>query len=128
GPQVAFNRSIIQGRWDYNEYNQNWDERIRFTVRSLSSPFVVGAGVVLDVDGVPARVAGDGTARLLAGNRLEEGDTYSVRAYVPNPTRAQMQNAPQGYAQEEIRYTAIQLPNPGESAITELANPTVADH
>ena len=127
GPQVAFNKSIIQGRWDYHEYNQNWDERIRFTVRSLSSPFVVGAGVVLHVDGVPARTAGDGTARLLAGNRLEEGDTYSVRAYIPDPTRAQMQNAPDGYAQEEIRYTAIQLPNPGESATNELANPTLAD-
>ena len=61
GPEVAFTESIIQGRWNYNEYNQDWDERIRFTVRSLSSPFVVGAGVVLRVDGVPARTAGDGT-------------------------------------------------------------------
>jgi len=127
GPQVAFNSSIPKGRWDYNEYNPRWDERIRFTVRSLSSPFVVGAGVVLHVDGVPARTAGDGTARLLAGNRLEEGDSYSVRAYVPNPTRAQMQNAPDGYRTEDIRYTAIQLPNPGESATKELANPTLAD-
>ena len=33
-----------------------------------------------------------------AANRLEEGDTYSVRAYAPNPTRAQMQDAPEGYA------------------------------
>ena len=45
--------SVTQGRWDYNEYNPNWDERIRFTVRSLSTPFVVGAGIVLDVDGIP---------------------------------------------------------------------------
>jgi protein-glutamine gamma-glutamyltransferase len=126
-PQVAFRESTIQGRWNYNEYNQNWDERIRFTVRSLSTPFVVGAGVVLRVDGVPARTAGDGTARLLGGNRLEEGDTYSVRAYIPNPTRAQMQNAPRGYAEDKIRYTAIQLPNSGDSAIDELSDPTLAD-
>ena len=116
GRQVVFNRSIIQGRWDYNEYNLNWDERIRFTVRSLSTPFVLGAGVVLDVDGVPARLAGDGTARLIGSNRLEEGDTYSVRAYVPNPTKAQMRNVPRGYSEDLVRYTAIQLPLPGESA------------
>jgi protein-glutamine gamma-glutamyltransferase len=118
GPQVTFRRSITEGRWNYNEYNLNWDERIRFTVRSLSTPFVIGAGVVLGVDGVPARLAGDGTARLLGGNQLEEGDTYSVRAYVPNPTKAQMRNVPEGYSEDEIRYTAIQLPLPGESAIS----------
>ena len=118
GRQVVFNRSITQGRWDYFEYNLNWDERIRFTVRSLSTPFVIGAGVVLGVDGVPARLAGDGTARLLGGNQLEEGDTYSVRAYVPNPTKAQMQNVPEGYSEDQIRYTGIQLPLPGESALS----------
>jgi len=116
GRQVVFNRSITQGRWDYNEYNLNWDERIRFTVRSLSTPFAIGAGVVLDVDGVPARLAGDGTARLLGGNQLEEGDTYSVRAYVPNPTKAQMRGVPKGYSEDNIRYTAIKLPLAGESA------------
>ena len=84
-----------EGRWNYNEYNLDWDERIRFTVRSLSSPFVVGAGVVLRRRRRAAR-PGPPTARRAPGrpNRLEEGDTYSVRAYAPNPTKAQMQNAP----------------------------------
>jgi transglutaminase-like putative cysteine protease len=127
GSQVAFTRSEIQGRWNYNEYNLNWDERIRFTVRSLSTQFVVGAGVVLDVDGAPARPAGDGTARLLGGNRLEEGDTYSVRAYAPNPTKAQMRGVPDGYADDLVRYTAIQLPLPGESATRTLRGETLAD-
>jgi len=127
GPQVAFSRSEIKGRWNYNEYNQNWDERIRFTVRSLSTQFVVGAGVILDVDGAPARPAGDGTARLLAGNRLEEGDTYSVRSYAPNPTKAQMRSVPDGYADDLIRYTAIQLPLPGESATRTLRGQTFTD-
>jgi protein-glutamine gamma-glutamyltransferase len=116
GLQVAFSRSVIEGRWGYFEYNQEWDERIRFTVRSLSSQFVVGAGVVLDVDGVAARRTGDGTTHVLPGSRLEEGDTYSVRAYAPNPTKAQMQGVPHGYGGDLVRYTAIQLPNPGESA------------
>jgi protein-glutamine gamma-glutamyltransferase len=116
GRQVAFNEAKIEGRWNYNEYNLDWDERIRFTVRSLSTQFVVGAGVVLDVDGVAARPTADGTTRLFAGRRLEEGDTYSVRAYAPNPTKAQMRGSPQGYATDMVRYTALQLPNPGESA------------
>ena len=65
GPEVAFTGSIPEGRWDYNEYNPNWDERIRFTVRSLSSTLVVGAGIMLRVDGVAARGrARDGTTRL----------------------------------------------------------------
>jgi transglutaminase-like putative cysteine protease len=127
GRQVVFNRSEIKGRWNYHEYNLNWDERIRFTVRSLSTPFVLGAGVVLDVDGVPARVGGDGTARLVAGNRLEEGDTYSVRAYVPNPTRAQMRGVPKGYSEDYIRYTAIKLPLPGESATRISPGQTLPD-
>jgi protein-glutamine gamma-glutamyltransferase len=120
GPQVAFSKTQIRGRWNYNEYNQEWDHRIRFTVRSLSTPFVVGAGVVLKVDGVPARVSGDGTARLLGGGRLEEGDTYFVRAYAPNPTKSQMEHAPQGYVDDMVRYTSLQLPRRGDSAIREL--------
>ena len=122
GPEVAFTTSNQEGRWDYNEYNLEWDERIRFTVRSLSSPFVVGAGVVLDVDGVRAQPpSSDGTTRLRAGRRLEEGQTYSVRAYAPNPTKEQMQGAPEGYQRDMVRYTAVQLPNPGESATQPFA-------
>jgi transglutaminase-like putative cysteine protease len=128
GPQVAFTKSVIRGRWNYNEYNQEWDHRIRFTVRSLSTPFVVGAGVVLKVDGAPARVSGDGTARLLGGRRLEEGDTYFVRAYAPNPTKSQMEHAPQGYVDDKVRYTSLQLPRRSDSAIRELrTGSTLAD-
>ena len=91
--QVAWTERRVEGRWDYNEYNPAWDERLRFTVRSLSTPFVVGAGVVLDVDGVPARLASDGTTRLIGDNGLEEGDAYSVNVYAPNPTREQMEES-----------------------------------
>ena len=121
GTQVAFTEARPEGRWDYHEYNPDWDERIHFTVQSLSTQFVVGAGVLLKVDGAPSRLAADGTTRLLGGKRLEEGDSYSVRAYAPNPTREQMKGVPKGFAQNLVRYTAIQLPRKGESAIDELA-------
>ena len=123
GTQVAYTEERIEGRWDYFEYNLDWDERIRFTVRSLSSEFVVGAGVVLDVDGVQARYSSDGTTRLPEGERLEEGDAYSVRAYAPNPTKEQMQGVHPGYDTNLVRYTALQLPNPGDSAIDDAAAP-----
>jgi len=127
GTQVAYSSTKIEGRWNYGEYNLDWDKRIRVTVRSLSTPFVIGAGVILRVDGVPARLNDDGTTRLIGNDRLEEGDTYSVRAYAPNPTRKQMQGAPKGYDANLARYTAITLPRPGESAIDELAGATFAE-
>ena len=74
GPEVPFSESNPEGRWDYNEYNPDWDERIRFTVRSLSSTMVVGAGVTLRVDGVGgARPSSDGTTRLRRGVTAREG-------------------------------------------------------
>jgi transglutaminase-like putative cysteine protease len=122
GPEVTFSESIPKGRWDYNEYNPAWDERIRFTVRSLSTNLVVGAGITLRIDGIQARPSADGTTRLL-GDKLERGDSYTIRAYAPNPTKAQMQGAPASYGADLIRYTAIQLPNPGETAGNSFGRP-----
>ena len=127
GTQVAYTDTRIQGKWDYGEYNLDWDKRIRVTVRSLSTPFVIGAGVILRVDGVHARTMDDGTTRLIGSDRLEKGDTYSVRAYAPNPTRKQMQGSPKGYSANLARYTAITLPHPGESAVDELAGRSFAE-
>jgi transglutaminase-like putative cysteine protease len=115
--EVAYSVARPEGRWNYSEYNLDWDERIRFTVRSLSTQFVLGTGVVLGVDGVRSRTASDGTTRLRAGDRLEEGDAYSVQAYAPNPTKAQMEGSPTGYRTDLVRYTSIQLPEEGESAL-----------
>ncbi|MET0614141.1 MAG: transglutaminaseTgpA domain-containing protein [Thermoleophilaceae bacterium] len=126
GTQVAYAEPRIEGKWDYGEYNLDWDKRIRFTVRSLSTPFVVGAGVILRVDGVRAQPMDDGTTRLIGTDRLERGDTYSVRAYVPNPTRKQLQGMPKGYSANLSRYTAITLPHPGESVNDELGGTTFA--
>jgi protein-glutamine gamma-glutamyltransferase len=115
GAEVPSRRSRDR-RWDYHEYNPNWEESIRFTVRSLTSSFVVGAGITLDIDGVDAVPAGDGTAQLFDG-MLEEGDSYTVRAYVPDPTPAQLAAAPEGYSGELVQYTQIQLPGPQESGL-----------
>jgi hypothetical protein len=122
GQEVAFNGPAFNNTtWDYAEFNPEWLERIRFTVRSLSTDFVVGAGLVRDIEGVRAIPSADGTARLAPGRQLEEGDSYTVTAYAPNPTKAQMRGAPLGFSDLLNRYTAVQLPNPGESATEGVA-------
>ena len=50
------------------------------------------------------------------GRRLKRGDSYFVRTYAPNPTKAQMEGVVQGFSSHLISYTEIHLPNPGESA------------
>jgi transglutaminase-like putative cysteine protease len=116
GFEVPFSSPEPKGRsWNYYEYNPRWDEQIRFTVRSLTSDLVVGAGTTYQVEGVNARPSADGTTRLY-GDPIEKGDSYTVRTYAPNPTAGQMRHAPAGYARDLIEYTTIRLPNPGESA------------
>jgi transglutaminase-like putative cysteine protease len=105
-----------QGRsWNYYEYNPRWDDRARFTVRALSSDFVVGMGTTYSVLGAPTVGSADGTTITLT-KPLERGDTYTVRGYVPDPTARQMRGAPAGYPEAIGQYTAIFLPRRGETA------------
>jgi transglutaminase-like putative cysteine protease len=107
-------------RWDYFEYNPRWEDRIEFTVRGLSSSLVIGAGVTFGVEGVDSITSADGTTSVL-GDPLEEGDTYAVRAYVPDPTPAQLANAPGRYGFELHQYTEIELPESiGEPVVLPL--------
>ncbi len=117
GAEIPFDRFLNSGaEWDYGEYNGAWDETIDFTVRSLSSNLVVGAGITYGVDGVRATSYADGTTRLIGSEVLRQGDSYTIDAYAPDPTAAQMRGAPSGYPSSLISYTGISLPNPGESA------------
>ena len=106
-----------QGRsWDLREYNQRWDEEIEVTVRSLTSELIVGAGTTYEVEGARVDYSVDGTTRLL-GDELEEGDSYTVQAYAPDPGRNLMRRSTKdGYPNDYGRYTRIFLPGPGETA------------
>ncbi|MEA2401465.1 MAG: protein-glutamine gamma-glutamyltransferase [Thermoleophilaceae bacterium] len=102
--------SSQDGHWDYFEWNPKWDNEIRFTVRSLSTNLLVAAGTPYLFDGAGlVSTSSDGTTRL-ADKRLEEGDSYTVKTYSPDPTPAQMRGAPDGLSNSLIQYTAIQLP------------------
>jgi protein-glutamine gamma-glutamyltransferase len=109
-------------RWEYGEFNPRWAERIGFTVRSLGSSLVIGAGITFAVQGVDAAISVDGTSRLRDG-ALEEGDTYSVSAYVPDPTPAQLAGAPSGYPFELRQYTEVALPGTGRGGTSETGLP-----
>jgi transglutaminase-like putative cysteine protease len=122
GAELPFDRFSSEGTdWDYGEYNGAWDETIDFTVRSLSSNLVVGAGVTYDSEGVRANSFGDGTTRLTGNAVLRQGDSYTIDTYAPDPTAEQMRGAPSGYSSDQIQYTAIRLPNPDESATEDPA-------
>jgi protein-glutamine gamma-glutamyltransferase len=105
-----------QGRWGLHEYNERWDEEIEVTVRSLTSELIVGAGTTYDVEDARVRYSVDGTTTLL-GDPLEEGDSYTVHAYAPDPGRDLMRRSTElGYSGYYLRYTRIFLPAEGVSA------------
>jgi len=94
-----------------------WDERIRVTVRSLRTDFVVGTGTPYRVDGAGEAVTGsaDGTVRRL-DEPLRRGDSYTVRSYAPDPSARRMRAATGSYPRGLSQYTRISLPRPGETA------------
>ena len=113
GAELAFRRLEAEGAtWDYNEFNPAWNEEIGFTVRSLSTELVVGAGITYGVDGIDADTTADGTTLLEPGEELRKGDSYTVQAYAPDPTKAQMRGAPDGYSRQLDRLHRAVPPRP----------------
>jgi protein-glutamine gamma-glutamyltransferase len=91
--------------------NPHWVEQIGFSVRSLESPFLVGAGAVLDVEGLVGLLTPTANGLLLPeGEPLTEGDSYAISAYVPDPTADRMRRAPPAYPPALARYTTVGVP------------------
>ena len=109
--------SSADRHWDYFEWNRKWDAQLDFTVRSLSTDLLVSAR-----DPVSDRRRRPGVhlrRRHHAPRRpaAQDGDTYRVRTYDPNPTARQMRNAPGDFSNSLIAYTAIDLPRPGPGGV-----------
>jgi transglutaminase-like putative cysteine protease len=93
---------------------RGWSERLDVTVRGLNSDLVVGAGTIYRVDGdaQPTATFPDGTYKL--GDVLGSGDTYSVQAYVPDPSAAEMRGTERKpYEPWLTQYTVMELPGSG---------------
>jgi transglutaminase-like putative cysteine protease len=96
--------------------DRRWVERVRFTVQQLKTPVVVTAGTTFQVDsGKVTSNEDDGTIRVL-DSPLQQGDAYSVDAYVPDPTAAEMRAAPRHFPLHLIEDTAFELPRARDSA------------
>ena len=87
-------------------------------MRNLRSDVLVGAGTVYAVE-TDKLLAGssDGTIRVI-DSPLSSGDTYTVRAYVPDPSAARMRGAPSTFATQFLSYTYVTLPGARDSAVT----------
>ena len=85
-----------------------WVHRARFDFDALSSDLVVAPGTVLRMNG--ANVAEPSMSVSSSGDVLGDGDSYSVVAYEPDATPAELRNAPARLASGLWRYAQIELP------------------
>jgi protein-glutamine gamma-glutamyltransferase len=120
---IALPRTVNQAP-DLDVGKPEWVERVEVTVGSLRSDFVIAPGMPHALDGlgsVPTR-APDGTART-QDEPLSEGDTYSVTAYVPDPSDEELRAAEGAYNVQLAPYTEVAVPgaptieNAGPSAL-----------
>jgi protein-glutamine gamma-glutamyltransferase len=102
---------------DLSKLDRNWLHRITFTVHSLSSPLVIGAGTVVSIQGLYSVTPTSSGLILPVTDPLTDGDSYTVRAYVPDPTAQQMVASPPRYPPALAHYTSIELPQRGSVTV-----------
>ncbi len=91
--------------------NRKWVVNGRFDVRALSSQLLVGTGTVLSVSGVDgAKMTPQG---VYLRSALGDGDSYSIRAYDPEPSPGQMRASEGTYPRQLSRYTTVDMPHLG---------------
>ncbi len=87
-----------------------WIHNLTFTIRGLSSQLVVGAGTPLGVKGLDGVKAIEGGLAMPSNHPLGDGDSYTMRAYIPDPTAGQMAGAPRAYPRALAPFTQVVLP------------------
>jgi transglutaminase-like putative cysteine protease len=114
GPGIAA-LQLPQGRFGQPtpRLDPAWIHDVTYTVDHLRSDLAVVAGTPL----APPRIDGLTVVErglLLPSNRtLGEGDSYTVRSYIPDPTAKQMRQAPRRFPGVVARDTALTLPRGG---------------
>jgi hypothetical protein len=104
-PRVVDRRSSAEAS---QPLNPDWVVRTEFTLRELQSEFAIAPGALISADGVEPDPTPNGT--VLAGETLEEGDSYTALSYAPSPSADEMRAAPDTYAPALSRHTMIELP------------------
>jgi hypothetical protein len=90
--------------------NPDWIHELTYTVDRLRSDLVVAAGTPLAPPRLDGLTVTERGMLLPSDDALGEGDSYTVRSYVPDPTPAQMRRAPTPYPAALQRDTQITLP------------------
>jgi transglutaminase-like putative cysteine protease len=97
--------------------NPQWISKLTFNVGELTSDTVIGAGTILSVKGLDhAEVDGTRVA-LPSDTPLRPGDTYSVKAYVPDPTPDELRTSPQRFPAALSPYRYLSLPVAGRAPL-----------
>ena len=78
---------------------------------------MIGAGTVVSIHGLYGVTPTSGGLILPADDPLTDGDSYTVRAYVPDPTAEQMVASPPRYPHGLTQYTRIELPQGGSTTV-----------
>jgi transglutaminase-like putative cysteine protease len=97
--------------------NDRWYEFARFRIAGLRSwllPTEQGMTTAVTFAG-QLRYEPDGTVRV--GRPLRSGESYTVMSYVPRPTPTELRAAPRAFPAAYLRYTAFDLPAPGQSGL-----------
>jgi transglutaminase-like putative cysteine protease len=92
--------------------NPAWIHQLTFTISGLRSQLVVGAGTALGVRGLEGVTQIQGGLAMPSDQSLVTGDSYTVRAYIPDPSTTQMRTSPPRYPGALAPYTQILLPRP----------------
>lgn len=104
-----------------------WNETIEFTVRGLASQVIVGAGTLKGVKGDGLETVPLSDATYVSSGPLQSGDTYTVSAYIPDPSAREMRAAPAPPLRMQ-RYTALDLVGtPGLQAPLRHSSPLTGD-
>ena len=102
-------------------HHPDWVTRVTFTVQGLSSALLLSPGSILQTSIASrsgarlAAVATDGTESV-SGADPESGDSYTVTAYTPRPSAAELRRAPQDVPVAYLPYTELELPGSGAGA------------
>ena len=103
-------------------YDLSSETSLRVTIRDLDTDLFPIAGTALQITGADpvALPSEDGTVEAL-GESLDEGDSYSVDAYVPQPTPSEMRVAPDTVPNALLSYTRADGLGPAYAPMRDLA-------
>jgi transglutaminase-like putative cysteine protease len=103
-------------------YEKSWETSFRVTIRELDTDLFPVAGTPLQITGAdPEAVPSEDGTMEVDGEPLEEGDSYTVAAYVPEPTPDQMRAAEYAVPSALLRYTQFFLPSADRFEGSQLA-------